>query len=383
MAISWVYHLKKSELTTLLQQHHLETEGNLTELRQRMARFVKTNPDLFTDKPADPENYDEGADLTRDLIEDKLAINRPAASPLRDEIPGGGPVTPEGDAANLPPFFSTPENREPAPQCTLNNADSRAVIDQIRKWNCHFEGKDVYSFLERVHELRSAYGMTPDHLLRGLPELLKGDALLWYRNYAVSCKSWAAVEEHLRNYFLSPNERRNLSQQIAARRQGPNEPIRTYCTTMLTLMRRRGDMAEEEQTDDIYDNMKPDLRLHIARRNVRNIPDLVQQVEDFEKIRKEMAIADKTTVNTAATVHAAVIAPYNRRECCWRCKQRGHNRTQCRNAPKKFCSVCGKDGVLTRDCHGIPTGNGERTEPTATPTRSGTSETPATSPPSQ
>lgn len=41
---------------------------------------------------------------------------------------------------------------------------------------------------------------------------------------------------------------------------------------------------------------------------------------------------------------------YNREDCCWRCKQRGHTRLDCKRLPKKFCSRCSKDGVLTRDC---------------------------------
>jgi len=51
-----------------------------------------------------------------------------------------------------------------------------------------------------------------------------------------------------------------------------------------------------------------------------------------------------TNTATAATT-------YNRYECCWKCKQRGHTRFNCQRAPRKFCSQCGKDGVYTRDCH--------------------------------
>ena len=47
----------------------------------------------------------------------------------------------------------------------------------MRKWNCRFEGKDVYSFLKRVDELRTAYGVSDEQLLQGLPQLLRGDAL--------------------------------------------------------------------------------------------------------------------------------------------------------------------------------------------------------------
>ena len=30
------------------------------------------------------------------------------------------------------------------------------TLDQMRKWNCHFDGRRVYEFLERVRELQRA-----------------------------------------------------------------------------------------------------------------------------------------------------------------------------------------------------------------------------------
>lgn len=44
------------------------------------------------------------------------------------------------------------------------------TINQIRKWGCHFDGRDPAAFLERVGVLRQAYGFTTAQLLQGLPE---------------------------------------------------------------------------------------------------------------------------------------------------------------------------------------------------------------------
>ena len=52
------------------------------------------------------------------------------------------------------------------------------IINQMRKWSCHFDGKNPLAFLERVEELSQGYGYTDTQLLLGLPELLRGDALL-------------------------------------------------------------------------------------------------------------------------------------------------------------------------------------------------------------
>ncbi|KMQ87323.1 hypothetical protein RF55_13420 [Lasius niger] len=60
--------------------------------------------------------------------------------------------------------------------------DPVIVLNQIRKWGLHFDGKDPFAFLERLDELKRAYGYTGNLLLLGVPELLRGDPLLWYRN---------------------------------------------------------------------------------------------------------------------------------------------------------------------------------------------------------
>ncbi|KMQ92682.1 hypothetical protein RF55_7293 [Lasius niger] len=67
-------------------------------------------------------------------------------------------------------------NPEPA------QPDPATVLNQIRKWDLHFDGRDPFAFLEQLSELKRAYGYTGNLLLLGLPELLRGDPLLWYRN---------------------------------------------------------------------------------------------------------------------------------------------------------------------------------------------------------
>lgn len=37
---------------------------------------------------------------------------------------------------------------------------SAKIMNQIRKWSCHFDGKDPVTFMEQVEELKAAYGCT-------------------------------------------------------------------------------------------------------------------------------------------------------------------------------------------------------------------------------
>ena len=234
----------------------------------------------------------------------------------------------------------------------------------MRKWNCHFDGKNLYSFLERVTELKVGYGLTDAQLLQGFPELLRGNAQLWHRNITDSINTWDELQNLMKEFFLSPNELRQLDRQIFERKQLPRESALEYSTALCTLMRRRGNIDLQTQLDNLYENMRPDLQLHVSRESISSVSDLVRKVEIVQeklaKIAKEKPInnSDNRFVqNRHKNNVMSVTAPYVREECCWRCKNRGHNRFQCQNRPRKFCSYCGKDGTFAKDCTCPRSGN--------------------------
>ena len=67
MAVSWIYHLNKEQLTQELERHELDTSGSLAVLRNRMVSFARQNPGLFAEKPKDPPDYKEDPQRTKDL----------------------------------------------------------------------------------------------------------------------------------------------------------------------------------------------------------------------------------------------------------------------------------------------------------------------------
>ncbi|XP_077280405.1 uncharacterized protein LOC143907461 [Temnothorax americanus] len=228
-------------------------------------------------------------------------------------------------------------------------------MNQMGKWGLHFEGKDPWSFLERIDELRAAYEFSDAHWLRELPELLRGDALLWCRNNRDNWNSWAEFIADFKDTFLPRRYRLQLINEIRDQMQKKREPYIKYATQMPALMRKAGGYSTEEQVEQRYENLHPDYQNRIWRSDVRSPRDLQQQAGDFERLQQNRK--KRTTAKTADV--------YNRGECCWRCKQRGHTRFDCRRPAQKFCSRCGKDGVLTKDCHPLA-GN-----------ETGTAETPA------
>ena len=337
MAVSWVYRLQKSQLEDDLRRHQIDGEGSLATLRQRMVSFVRANPRLFGDKPEDGPDYKEDLDRTNDLEAMGEELNQlrrtQAASSHRDPA--------------CERFHDIAEEGDPQPA-------SLKTLDQMRKWGCHFDGKNVYAFLERLEELQRAYQFTDQQILKGFPKMLKGDAQLWYRNCAATITSLQELQRSLRAFYLSPGELSHLDRQIYDHNQGPREPIRAYVTTILTLMRRRGGFSEEKTIETLYYNMRAGLRLLIRFSEIGSPNELIQRVEEVEETQAQHARETRTEPRTKMRPQrqptSTVEPAYSREDCCWRCKQRGHSRINCRKRPRKFCSRCGRDGVLSRDC---------------------------------
>ncbi|XP_076298558.1 uncharacterized protein LOC143217809 [Lasioglossum baleicum] len=277
------------------------------------------------------------------------------------------------------------------PRNTDTTDESFGAI-QMRKSGCTTDGKDPYAFLERVSELRRTFRLSDRDLLLGIPELLRGDAQDWYRNNEDQIASWAVFSEKFLAFFTPLQTRLQKEREARARTQRPGEPFHLFLNALLTKL-RRAQIPKDEHLETAYENMLPDYAMLISSDSLTDLDDLLRQVQ-----RIEMAIERKTKMERTGTnpVATATLGPagatpetpgtrntnrptatmnprplmhqtptnsenpgdYSPVTHCWRCKQRGHVRFECRNKYRKFCSRCGRDGVLTRECH--PPGNGMR-----------------------
>ncbi|KYQ49206.1 hypothetical protein ALC60_11734 [Trachymyrmex zeteki] len=127
-------------------------------------------------------------------------------------------------------------------------------------------------------------------------------------------------------------------------------------------MHRANITADHRQLEYLYRNMHFSYQWRIRRTDVHSVQELCREAANCERLfaLEQAERKEKDTTREAA----AATAPYNRAECCWRCNQRGHTRFDCKRLPRKFCSQCGKDGVMTKDCH-PPPGNEKRTGETS------------------
>ncbi|KAL6421097.1 hypothetical protein ACFW04_013057 [Cataglyphis niger] len=169
-------------------------------------------------------------------------------------------------------FASASTTPEP-PEGSLSKA-----LNQIRKWGCHFDGKDPVAFLERLEELSASYEIEERYLLLGLPELLKEDALLWYRNGREDWSTWTDFCRDFRMHYLPRGYQLRLRQEIHGRRQKLGEAFDKYATSVLTMMRHAGGYTTQEKIDQLYINADPEIQLHVRYEDVVSVSDLCRRL---------------------------------------------------------------------------------------------------------
>lgn len=335
--VGWIYNIKKEDLVELAKQLGLSPEGTLTEIRQNLS-----------------EHFRSGSE------------KKPDSGNNSDNVPG----------------------------TSTSKTENAQICDTARKWGIRFDGStDPLSFLERIEELIECYRMEEDHLLRALPELLKGQVLLWYRNNKGTWRTWNDFTTDLKHAYLSPRFFIKLEDEIRNRTQGYGEKFTEYATALQTLMRRHGKFSPDQILERIYCNLRPEYRLYIRRRDFERLSDLITVANEFEELEtanntflapptvtqslvQETAFRRAPLHNTSRMENINRPSPsqarssseqkdntntninvYDRTKTCWRCGKTGHNRKSCMAPAKLFCSYCGKDGILSRDCN-CHSGNG-------------------------
>lgn len=287
----WIYELRKEGLQEELRKYGLSEEGNVEELRRRLVQLTRRVQDLFTD---------------------------------------GGPRT------------------ETTPVTLTTEKTPAQVCETVRKWNVAFDGKtDPVAFLERVQEMKRCYNIPDEHLVVAIPELLRGPVLLWYRNTHNAWKTWDNFIADFKDFYLPSNYHLQLTHEISARTQRPGERGRDFIVDLQTLMRRHGEMTEDQELFQLYTNLQPEYRQYIRQRDFHTVGELLQEINNYERLQQEM----KPRVNRVAAVSTeATPRQYNSMRVCWRCGKEGHFRSNCRNTAVLFCSRCGKKDIRSCDC---------------------------------
>lgn len=317
MSRTFLCYINKDDLVSSLQKFGLDIEGNVDELRTRFRKYL--------DSEDIPPEHDKIIQQLREKYE----------APPKDVR-----LTVKGTRAT-----------SPSPPLLLESDAN--VCDRVRKWGIKYDGgKDPLGFLERIEELAACYSIAKDTLLNFMPELFKGDALLWYRNNKNNWKLYADFVADFKLFYLPDRFFENLDDDIRNRIQKPRERFVDYVTAIQSLMRWTN-MTSRAQLDRIFRNCRAEYKFYIKPHAFSKLQDLISLAQEYESIRSEEMSQNNSVPRRIQTV----VGPTNRNCVCYRCGEPGHTRVNCSNAQVLFCWDCGKKGVKTIDCCRPLTGN--------------------------
>ncbi|KAI4468091.1 hypothetical protein MML48_2g00016492 [Holotrichia oblita] len=240
-SVSWIYSLPKEKLIRILEGLDQSTTGTVDELRKRLSTFLKARP---------------------------VQSSRPSSPP--------------------PPI--------------MNPVDpTMSLCEKVRKWSLNYDGiSDGTSFLERIRELQDCYDLEGKDLLKTLPILFRGNALLWYRNNKANWTTWDDFLSDFKIQYLPPRYDYQVEEEIRARHQRPNEAFKDYLTAILTLIRRGKPMDDASRLERVYNNMRPEYKLYARQSAVNTVKELAALAAEYERIQKEQEMfSSKMSTSTS------------------------------------------------------------------------------------
>ncbi|XP_036345593.1 uncharacterized protein LOC118754828 isoform X2 [Rhagoletis pomonella] len=325
-SLGWIYLLKKERLVEECRQHQLPIEGNtVAELRSALSHFIKTKRSRRS---------------TENLLKElEMEITAEEAS-IAKSLPEVTPAIKLGES-----FLHSGGAKLAAPQRDrFSNAE---VMSTVRRWDVHYSGGDaLHDFLDRIEELAGCYQILPDQLLPTLPEILRGKALQWFRVQRQQITTWARFRTGAEKFFLPKRHITQLEDTIRQRKQMHREKAKDYILALQTLIRQHPVMCHENHLERIYDGLRVEYRLFVKRSEFQTIEELMELTDEYELLKNEEARQSRQAAHSLSTISNR----YDARNTCWRCKRRGHQRYHCHYPRRLFCSRCGEDGTLSRNC---------------------------------
>lgn len=318
--------MNKAELQDEIRTYGLSIDGTVEDLRSRLVAVVRAN---LPKTPLTPSGgaesllsqtgrgiHSQGPEFEASVIREMLGLHhevdsRTLISRLRETL-----VTKTDEHLttrdqsqqettrpqrlnyeshpiwiNTDPRLSTGFEFSTQPQQNDQLNLQRKITDicgLIRKWNLRFDGeRDPISFIERLTELIDAYEVTPDDVLKALPELFKDHALLWYRMNKESWKSFVEFKQDFIRQFWPAGYDIKLDDEIRKRTQGPGETFKNYSLAVGTLIRRRGGYTEREKIERIYGNMRPEYKGYVRRGDFVDMQGLQRLAEEYETLVRD------------------------------------------------------------------------------------------------
>ncbi|KAL9888077.1 uncharacterized protein ACN2A1_010196 [Glossina fuscipes fuscipes] len=315
---SWLYSLRKEELSEICGSLDLDNKGTVEEMRKAMTALIAT-PDLSTEMKAK---------LTE--MEAKYA-----ARMLQ---------LPEGTMRGASPKRQAQEH-----------ISCGAAMDRICKWSVSYDGESgALEFIARVEELCEVYDLPTDIMPRIIMELLHGKAAIWYRNNRRVWSGWQEFKREFLKFFLPTRYLERLDDQVRQTFQLAGEKFRDYALRLQDLMRHL-DCTTQQRLDRIARNSRREYQLFFGDTSSKDLSEMIALGERFEDIPAP-ATAPPMRETTVIRQQPGGNLPFMSsninagRNVCHRCALTRHLARDCRNPRVLFCWDCGHQGVLTKNC---------------------------------
>ena len=325
---SWINELSKAEAISYCTRFGLPTEGTLDQLRSALREYCKNLP--ATEASTAPPTLEGNTfdSLLKRLAEATVSVN----SRL-------GPIDWSKLAARKGLSFQGDET------------------------------ESVASFLEACEEFQIFNEATDAVMLRLAPEILKGQALKWFRVNRESFDSFSCLRDRLREAYLPADYDMRLRKDMFVRTQGAGERINAFLTCMSAMNRRlRHPMTERDLTELAYGNLHPDYLGQSLSNTFSSIRELLifgraveeqrsrkeaykPPPEQSDMVDSEFGFARDSTVSFGAV--PVVSSTEKERPLavkCWNCDSPNHFFRQCGKPLLKFCHRCGKKGRVVNNC---------------------------------
>ncbi|KAL9875278.1 uncharacterized protein ACN427_013472 [Glossina fuscipes fuscipes] len=235
---SWLYSLRKEELSEICGSLDLDTKGTVEEMRKAMTALIAT-PDLPTEQKA------------------KLTELEAQYTPRMLQLP-------EGTVRGASPKRQAQER-----------ISCGAAMDRICKWSVRYDGEScALEFIARVEELCEVYDLPIDIMPRIIMELLNGKAAIWYRNNRRAWAGWQEFRQEFLKFFLPTRYLERLDDQVRQTFQLAGEKFRDYALRLQDLMRHL-DYTTQQKLDRIARNSQREYQLFFGDTSSKDLNELI------------------------------------------------------------------------------------------------------------
>ncbi|KAL4719769.1 hypothetical protein ACJJTC_019538 [Scirpophaga incertulas] len=198
-------HLLCDELKYELKIRGHENVRTVAEMRSRISTLIKTSQLKVT---GDFTELD--IDYELETCENKLndissVVSSGEYTPSQKERDVKIQYADDQPSQTSRPPAVTTETRNFA----MNTGELRIMLDPSRsvsKWNVRYSGHNsrlnLHAFLDRIDTFRTSKDINEQELLRGISDLLEGEALQWYQSYGKSYSTWIEFVNALKYEFL-------------------------------------------------------------------------------------------------------------------------------------------------------------------------------------